>query len=161
PFNHLYVKKLLLSRGDVDSMIYVSEGDLSFNVNPLRLLRGELVFSGIDADSIVVRIVSNYTPQLQDTTSNRELEINFLPGKIDVDHVDFRLRDTVRHMNIIAKSGRLNGKVKSTNFKNKFSFEDIVLHQPDITVYGAKEAAGQNPYIRKLWTDFRKANGLD
>ncbi len=161
PFNHIYVKKLLLSRGDVDSMIYVSEGDLSFDVNPFRLLRGKLSFSGIDADSIVVRIVSNYTPNLRDTTSKREFKINFSPGDIDVNHVDFRLRDTVRHMEVMAKSGHLKGKVKSTNFKDEFSFKDIVLDQPDIIVYGAQEEAGQNPYIRKLWTDFRKAHGID
>lgn len=161
PFNQLHVKKLLLGRGEVDSMIYISEGDLSFNANPLRLLRGELTLSGLDADSLVLRLLSNYTPTLPDTASKRSFNFYFSPTDIHVNHVDFNLTDTVRHMQVFAESNRVSGKVRSSNLKDQFSLEDVQLNEPNITVFGAKTGSGENPYIRKLWHDFRVANGLD
>ena len=161
PFNHLYIKKLLLSTGAVDSMIYVSEGQLDFNANPFRLLRGNFVLSGIDADSVKIRLVSNYTPRLEDTTGGAGFQFIFSPADIDVRHVDFRLQDTVRRMEVLAKSGRVQAKIHASNLQNEFTMQNIVLHDPAVTVFGAQKGSGEDPYIRKLWEDFRKANGIE
>lgn len=161
PFNHLYINNLLLSTSTVDSMIYVSEGQLSFNANPFRLLRGEFVLSGVDVDSVKIRLVSNYTPGLPDTIVGSGFQIRYLPADIDVRHLDFRLRDTVRHMEVLAKSGRIQAKVHASNLKDEFTLEDIVLQEPAVTVYAARQGPGEDPYIRKLWEDFRKANGIE
>src|SRR5690606_28281226 len=161
PFNHLYIKKLLLSTGAVDSMIYVSEGQLDFNANPFRLLRGNFVLSGIDADSVKIRLVSNYTPRLEDTTGGAGFQFIFSPADIDVRHVDFRLQDTVRRMEVLAKSGRVQAKIHASNLQNEFTIQNNVLNAPAVTDFGAQKGSGEDPYIRKLWEDFRKANGIE
>ena len=148
PFNRLYVKKMLLSTSAVDSMIYISEGDLSFDANPFKLLRGEFELSKVDGDSVKVRLLSNYTPQLQDTTGG--IDIYFLPAEISVRHFDFSLRDTVRHMEVKARSDRIRTRVDASNLKDEFVLEEVDLVNPSVTVYSAQQESGQNPYIKKL-----------
>lgn len=159
PFNRLYVKKMLLSTSAVDSMIYISEGDLSFDANPFKLLRGEFELSKVDGDSVKVRLLSNYTPQLQDTTGG--IDIYFLPAEISVRHFDFSLRDTVRHMEVKARSDRIRTRVDASNLKDEFVLEEVDLVNPSVTVYSAQQESGQNPYIKKLWEDFRELHGIE
>lgn len=160
PFNRLTVNKLLVSSADVDSMIYISHGDLSFNANPFKLLRGEFQLSKVDGDSIKIRLLSNYTPKLEDTTS-ANFQIQFIPADLNLRHFDFALTDTVRNMKVQARSDGIQARVRASNLKDEFVVEDIFLDRPHVTIHGAQQDGGQNPYIRKLWEDFRAAHDIE
>src|SRR5690625_5748199 len=41
PFNKLYLKEFLVSTKEIDSMTYISEGEVAFDVHPAKLLRKE------------------------------------------------------------------------------------------------------------------------
>ncbi len=160
PFNRLYVNEFYLSTETIDTMVYVSEGRFSFNANPFKLFRGELELSGVNADSVYIRLLANYTPSLPDTT-DAGFQFKFLPADIDVSYLDFGFQDTVRQSQIFARSGRIQAKVHASNLQDEFELEHVKLADPSVTIYGARKASGQNPWIRKLWEDFRAANGLD
>lgn len=154
PFNRLYLKKFLLSKEDVDSMVFVSEGTLTFNANPFKLFQKEVTFTSLNADSIVIRIVSNYTPTIPDTASAPPFGFFFSPAKVDIDHVDFMLRDTVREFSLYAHSKTIRGKIRSSNFKDEFSLEDLYLLEPFVEVYGARKSAMENVYIQEMLEKF-------
>lgn len=161
PFNKLYLKEFLLSNEDVDSLAYISEGHFSFDANPLKLLKKELSLSGLEAETVKIRLLANYTPQLTDTSETSGFVFNFLPARVDVQHVDFALRDTVVGSRVMVRTDLLKGSVRSSNLKDQFFLEKVQIDRPEVTVYGASQSAGDNPFIAELQRKFREEHNIN
>src|SRR5699024_7068141 len=111
-FNTLYLQGFLLSNQDVDSLIHISERQLPFDANPLKLMRKELSLSGLEAETVKIRLLANYTPQLTDTSETSGFVFNFLPANVHVQHVDFALKDTVTQVHVMVRTDLLKGAVQ-------------------------------------------------
>lgn len=155
PFNNLYLENFLMGNEDIDSLIYISEGAFSINVNPVRLFKKKITFTGVDADTVLVNAVANYTPrddnpQVVDTTGQKGFEFLFSPCKLNLAYFDLDFRDTITHLRVDASVHDVVGEILSSNIKDQFSFKDVTLVQPNVKVKGAKINASASPYIQMI-----------
>src|SRR5690625_5703768 len=71
PFNKLYLKEFLVSTEEIDSMTSISEGEVAFDVHPEKLIRKEISCSNLQAETVKDRMLSNYTPDISNTTAKK------------------------------------------------------------------------------------------
>lgn|GEM_PF-3770828 len=161
PFNKLYLKEFLVSTKEIDSMTYISEGEVAFDVHPAKLLRKEISLSNLQAETVKVRLLANYTPDISDTTAKEGFYFDFLPAHVDVKQVDFAFRDTVTQVQVMVMSDHLRGDVQSSNLKDQFYLKNVTIDRPEVTVYGGSRLADDNPYLQEFLRTFRHDHGLD